>query len=74
MKIKALFVAASLSLIAVHNTQACDIDAARMAIQSAQSNASDAADADDLDDAKSLADEAASDASSAEIYLSDCNS
>ncbi|EPR7623911.1 MULTISPECIES: hypothetical protein [Klebsiella] len=52
---------------------ACDIGAARMAIQSAQSNADDAASADDLDDAQSCADDASSDASSAEIYLSDCN-
>ncbi|MRS88885.1 hypothetical protein GJV04_02375 [Enterobacteriaceae bacterium RIT714] len=74
MKLKSFFVAAALSLVAVHTAQACDIDAARIAIQSAQSNAADAADADDLDDAKSSADDAASDASSAEIYLSDCNS
>lgn len=62
-----------LSLMTAHVAQACDIDAARMAIQSAQSNADDAASADDLDDAQSSADDASSDASSAEIYLSDCN-
>ena len=70
MKLSLLFVAAAMSLVSIHTAQACDIDAARMAIQSAQSNAEDAASADELEDAQSSADGAAN---SAKIYLSDCN-
>ena len=59
--------------MATTTAQACDIDAARSAIQSARSNADDAASSDDLDDAQSSADDAASDASNALSYLADCN-
>lgn len=59
--------------MAAQTALACDIDAARMAIQSAQSNADDAASADSLEDAQSSADDAQSDASTAEMYLADCN-
>lgn len=70
---KKTMLALLLSLVASHTALACDIDAARSAIQSAQSNADDAASADDLDDAQSSADDAATDASSALAYLADCN-
>lgn len=70
--IKTLIAAAIVLTAAAHTAQACDIDAARMAIQGAQMNADDAASADDLDDARSSADDAASDAGNAAIYLSDC--
>ena len=62
-----------LYLMAAHTVQACDIDAARSAILSAQSNADDAVNADNLDDAQSSADDAQTDASSALAYLADCN-
>ncbi|GEM_PF-6342769 len=62
-----------LSLMAAHTAQACDIDAARAAIQSAQSNADDAVNADDLDEAQSSADDAQTDASKALAELTDCN-
>lgn len=39
MKLNALFIAAAVSVVAMHSAQACDIDAARMAIQVARSNA-----------------------------------
>ncbi|MFA1646815.1 MAG: hypothetical protein ACDS79_15295 [Enterobacteriaceae bacterium] len=71
MKIKVLITAA-IVLSATHTAQACDIDAAKMAIQGAQLNADEAASADDLEDARSAADDAESDAANAAIYLADC--
>lgn len=75
MKLKALFIAAAVSLVAMQVAQACDVDAARMAIHSANEaaeNAATAANNGDSDSAKSYAADAADEANSAEVFLSDC--
>lgn len=64
----------SLAILATGTTKACDIDAARAAVQSAAINANDATTADSLDDAQIAASDAEHAAQSAAIFLSDCES
>lgn len=72
IKSKIAVVIAALALTTT--TQACDIDAARAAIQTAAVNADDASTAVGLDEAQIAADDAERAVQSAAVFLSDCDS